>query len=181
MVQNSGSLTVTLIMVMSVNGVVARNSIENSFEWNSEEDRIQFMQRIREIGTVFMGANTYRSLGSKPYEGIDFYVLTHHPAAFPQHSRVIFLNDKVENIYENLRKSGLKRIALLGGPQTNKLFFDQGLVDEIYLTIEPTFMPEGMHMIQNLNRRVPLQLDSMEVLNQQKTLLLHYFVLKAEE
>ncbi len=166
---------------MSVNGVVAQGKIENSFEWNSEDDRIQFLKRIREIGTVFMGANTYRSLGSKPYEGIDFYVLTHDSASFSKQNRVSFVNEPVENIYAHWQEKGLKRVALLGGPQTNTLFFEKELVDEIYLTIEPTFMPEGLHMIENLGSRIPLKLESVKVLNEQKTLLLHYYVVKSKE
>ncbi len=46
---DSKGLTITLIMVMSANGVVAQKSVENSFEWNSAADRKQFLERINHI------------------------------------------------------------------------------------------------------------------------------------
>lgn len=175
---NSQSPTIILIMVMSANGVVAQKTIENSFEWNSEEDKKQFLQKVREIGTACMGSNTYRSIGGKPYNDVEFHVLSNRPDAFEPHDRVTFFKGDIETLVHHWRESGLKQVALLGGPQTNKLFFERGLVDEIYLTIEPTFMPEGMHMIKDLNCSIPLRLNNIEVLNQRKTLLLHYYVEK---
>ncbi len=170
--------TVVLIMVMSANGVVAKKQIENSFEWNSEADRTQFLKRINEIGTVIMGSNTYRSIGSQPYEGIDFYVLTHDPGKFAPHDRVTFVTGDIANVFRQWQDKGLESVALLGGPSTNRLFLEKNLVDEIYLTIEPTLLPDGLHLVDNLGQRVDLQLNRMEILNEEKTLLLHYLVIK---
>ncbi len=167
---------VTMIMVMSVNGIVAQREIQNSFEWNSTEDRKQFLKRIQDVGTVIMGANTYRSIGGDPYEGIEFYVLTHHPEKLPDNDRVNFVSGDVRDIYLQLEDKGLRQVALLGGSKTNTQFIEHRLVDDIYLTIEPLMMPEGMHIIDNPVRNISLSLDSVETLNQSGTLLLHYLV-----
>jgi len=171
-------VTVVMIMVMSINGVVARKKIENSFEWNSEEDKKQFLEKISTLGTVLMGANTYKSIGSQPYEGIDFYVLTHHPEQFSHHERVTFVKGDVEDIYKLWEARGLTKVALLGGPSTNRLFLDKELVDEVFLTIEPAIMPEGLHLVAGLDWKVDLKLLSLNTLNEQNTLLLHYSVIK---
>lgn len=172
---------VTLIMVMSANGVVAQKPVQNSFEWNSPEDREQFLKKIKEIGTVLMGSNTYRSIGGKPYAGIDFFVMTHRPQQFATHDRVTYVQGSVEQVLRSMRQSGVTQVALLGGPHTNAQCFESQLVDEIYLTLEPLMMPEGMHIASDLSRQINLELESIQTLNSAKTLLLHYRVVKQRE
>jgi dihydrofolate reductase len=171
---------VSLIMVMSANGVVAQKAVQNSFEWNSVEDREQFLKKIHEIGAVLMGSNTYRAIGGKPYAGIDFFVLSRRPEQFVSHNRVTFVQGSVEQVLRELGQSGVKRIALLGGPHTNAQCFENQLVDDIYLTMEPLMMPEGMHIASDLSHRVNLVLESVQSLNEAKTLLLHYRVIKQQ-
>jgi dihydrofolate reductase len=169
---------VSLLMVMSVNGVVAQREVQNSFEWTSNEDRHQFLKKTREIGTALMGSNTYRSIGEKPYEGIQFHVMTHHPDNFAPHPRVTFHQGPVSGVLKGLAASGVKHVALLGGPKINAQCLDNQLVDEIYLTIEPLMMPEGMHLASDIGKRIALKLESLETLNETKTLLLNYQVVK---
>ena len=169
---------VTLLMVMSVNGVVAQNKVENSFDWSSEEDRVQFLEKTRKIGTVIMGANTYRSIGSKPYEGVRFFVMTNNPGAFQENEMVTFHQGAIKELLSQLAQKKVDRVALLGGPQINAQCFEHNLVDDIYLTIEPLLMPEGMHLATSFSNRVALKLESLETLNEAKTLLLKYQVVK---
>lgn len=169
---------ITLIMVSSVNGVVAQNKVENSFEWNSPEDRQQFMQRISNIGTVLMGSNTFKSIGSKPYPDIDFYVLTHQPDQFRTYPSVQYVNGDIEKICYRLKAKGVRHLALLGGPETNTPFFEKGLVDEIFLTIEPILMPGGMQMVSTITAPIDLRLNEISTLANGNTLLVHYLVEK---
>ena len=178
MQQQPDKLKITLIMVMSANGVVAQNKIENSFEWNSEADRKQFLDKVKHIGVACMGANTFRSVGCKPYDGVEFYVLTNHPEELPSHERVTYLNGDVEAAYKSWQEKGYRHIALLGGPHTNTSFLEKNLVDEIYLTVEPIMMPDGMHIVNGIGKNIALRLENIEVLNPEKTLLLHYLVKK---
>jgi dihydrofolate reductase len=167
---------VTMIMVMSASGIVAQKEIQNSFEWNSPEDREQFLKRIHEIGAVIMGSNTYRSIGGNPYQEIEFFVMTRHPERFPAKKAVRFVQGEVKEICKQVANRGIKQIALLGGPKTNTQFINHGLVDDIYLTIEPLIMQNGMHIVDQLSDSVPLTLESTETLNSNGTILLHYLV-----
>lgn len=173
---HDNSLKVILIMVMSANGIVAQKKIQNSFDWNSEEDRKQFMEKIKEIGTVFMGANTFKSIGKKPYQGIDFFVLTNHPEEFGEFDNVTYVSGEVADIYRQIQEKGIKQIALLGGPATNGQFLDRGLVDELYLTVEPLMMPEGLRLTADMEKSVKLKLEDSSVLGNSNTLLLHYLI-----
>lgn len=169
-------LNVTLIMVMSVNGIVAQEEVQNSFEWNSSEDREQFLQRIHQIGSVIMGSNTYRSIGSKPYPGIEFFVLTSHPERFAAREKVTFVQGDVREICSQIHSRGINQIALLGGSKTNTQFFNHHLINEIVLTIEPLIMQTGMQIIDQPLQNIPLLLQDVEQLNSNGTLLLHFLV-----
>ncbi|MCG8338901.1 MAG: dihydrofolate reductase family protein [Proteobacteria bacterium] len=169
---------VSLLMVMSVNGVVAQNIVENSFDWSSEEDREQFLEKTSNIGTVIMGANTYRSIGSKPYEGVRFYVMTNTPDTFRENEKVSFHQGSIKELLFQLAQENVGHVALLGGPQINAQCFEHNLVDDIYLTIEPLLMPDGMHLATSFGERVTLKLESLETLNEANTLLLKYRVVK---
>jgi len=172
----AGNLEVTLFMVMSANGVVARKPIENSFEWNSEADRSHFLKKVNEIGTAIMGSNTYRSIGCKPYGQTRFFVLTSRPDRFSAHPQVEFVSGDVRSLYQRFKNEGIERIALLGGPTVNRLFLEAGLVDHIYLTLEPVLLPGDLHLVSGITRQTALQLLSVTAINEQKTLLLHFRV-----
>ena len=168
---------VSLLMVVSTNGIAAQKEIQNSFEWNSPEDREQFLAKINSVGTVLMGSNTYRSIGQKPYPGINFYVMTRQPERYTAHEQVRFVQGDVGQILQEMALAGIEHVALLGGPKISTQCFANQLVDDIYLTIEPLMMPSGMHIVADLPKPVKVQLESVRPLNQRNTLLLHYRVL----
>ncbi len=161
---------------MSVNGIVAQKTVQNSFEWNSSEDREQFLDKIHKIGSVIMGSNTYRSIGGNPYPGVEFFVLSGHPEQFPAKDKVSFVSGDVKEICSQIKARGIEQIALLGGPGTNAQFMEEELIDDIYLTVEPMIMKTGMQIVDNPKKNFSLTLDSVEKLNSEGTLLLHYLV-----
>lgn len=168
---------VTLLMVMSINGVVAQQSIQNSFDWNSEADRVQFLEKVKSIGVAVMGSNTYRSIGEKPYKDLIFYVMTSNPGFYNPYPGAFFRQGSVTKVLAEIKQSGIQKVALLGGPNINAQCLEQGLVDEMYLTIEPLLMPEGLHFADGLTQSKNLKLLSLDELNESKTLLAHYQVI----
>ncbi len=174
--QNNNSLKITLIMVMSANGVVAQSRDQDSFEWNSAEDRQQLLERIQSIGTVLMGANTYRIIENNLYEGVDFFVVTHHPSRFQPRKQVTFISGDVADVCHHLRKNNVDHVALLGGTETNSQFLDARMVDEIFLTIEPLLLPGEFSLANQLSDTYPLRLLDVKRLQNGQTLLLHYRV-----
>jgi len=55
-----------------------------------------------------------------------------------------------------LRARGFQRCALLGGSHMHSLFFEAGLVDEVWLTVEPVLFGGGTPL---LARRADLRLE----------------------
>ena len=169
---------VTLIMVMSANGKVARKTVHNSFEWNSNEDQRQFLKRIRGIGTALMGSNTYRSIDQTPYEGVTLYVLSHHPDRLREHPAVHLVQGRVIDICRDIRDQGISHLALLGGPDVNAQFFNYDLVDEIFLTVEPLLLDGGLNLVGELEESVSLALNEVSLLGNGSSVLFHYVVEK---
>lgn len=169
-------LFITLIMVMSADGIVAERTVQNSFEWSSSSDKEQFINRIQDIGTVLMGSNTYRSIGQQPYEGVKHLVLTHQPQQFDSHQNLEFLQGSVSEICEHLARNDIKHLALLGGPNINAQFLEEKTVDEIFLTIEPLILGQGINMVEHLTSPIHLELKHMNTMKNSNSSLFHYKV-----
>jgi dihydrofolate reductase len=174
------TIQTTMIMVMAANGIVAEDRHQDAFEWNSAADRTIMLHRIKTIGTVVMGSHTYRAIGSRPYPGLRFFVLTHRPDRFPMHADVTFLAGPVSRVYQRLREEGIRHIALLGGPETNRRFLEAGRVDELYLTIEPLLLTGSLPLTASLSAAVSLSLIGLERINEGQTLLCHYRIVKPD-
>ncbi len=163
-------------MVMSTNGMISQERNQDSSEWNSLDDRNQLLEKIRSIGTVLMGATTYRIIEDKLYNGANFFVLTRHPSQFKPRPHVTFIQGDVQEICRQLQKKNINHIALLGGSETNSAFLNANKVDDIFLTIEPLLLPEKISLANQLSSTSRLKLLSVERLQNGQTLLLHYQV-----
>ena len=163
-------------MVMAVNGKIAQNKFQNSFEWNSKEDQRQFLERIKRIGTVIMGSNTFQTINQRPYGSVDYIVLTNDASKFKEQPRVEFMSGNVVSVYQILKERGLSHVALLGGPTVNSQFFNYGLIDEIFLTIEPVMLLTGINLVNELEKNIQLNLIDMVRIEKSDTLLLHYTI-----
>lgn len=163
-------------MVSSIDGVIAKNENHNAFEWTSPEDKKHFQELSRKIGVVLMGANTFKASGRKNYPGRQAYVLTSHPEKFEFGENVESLSGTPQSVAAHLRSQGHRQVALIGGAQVNRDFLLAGLVDEIYLTVEPLVFGKGLHIFDDQDLDLRLKLLDNKKLNTQGTLLLHYQV-----
>jgi dihydrofolate reductase len=65
---------------------------------------------------------------------------------------------------------------LLVGGQTNTSFFRAGLVNEMFVTVEPAIFGRGRDLLDDGALDAKLQLISVEKLNERGTLTLRYLV-----
>lgn len=70
-------------------------------------------------------------------------ILTHNTSELAKYSvpgmREFWDKSASETVNE-LEKRGIKSAALLGGANINSQFFSAGLVDELWLTVEPSYL-----------------------------------------
>jgi dihydrofolate reductase len=128
-----------------------------------------------------LGSATWRAARSEilaaPYSGRRRIVMTRDPAVFvedAQPGRIEFTAEPPTTLASRLRMEGVEQCALLGGGVVNGLFLSAGLVDELWITIEPLLFGQGRPIADS---RIDVRMALGEVTRLDRdTLLLKYSV-----
>ena len=132
-------MKITTHMAVSIDGFVARKDL--NVDWVSELDLTLYEERGKERGCVIMGKSTFEKDGTM--DDVLTIVLTHDPAAQTKQDKVTFVATPEEAI-QAAETNGFDRVLLVGGGTTNGAFMSAGLIDEIYLTVHPIVLGEGV-------------------------------------
>jgi dihydrofolate reductase len=157
-------------MAVSIDGFVARK--DGDTKWVSEFDFSLFDKRRKEAGCTIMGRKTYDEVGSM--EGITTIVVTHDPAAH-QNTENTFFVDSPTAAVELAHSKGHDKILLAGGGATNGAFLKASLINEIYLSVHPTILGDGIRLFGPDAPEVKLALLDTEKL-EDNLVQLHYQV-----
>lgn len=176
-------MKIILVMVTSLDGRTTNAGKGMTYEWTSKEDQDYFSGLIKNAKLIFMGRNTYEVAKGimKNRQGRLRVVLTHHGETYTSESvpgQLEFSDSKVATLVGDLERRGFTEALLVGGSQTNAQFFENGLIDEIWLTVEPIIFGVGNSLATNLDHDIKLQFLGLKKLNTQGTLLLKYEVAK---
>ena len=173
-------MKIVLIVVTSIDGITYQKEkpLESHHEWTSKED-VEFFTSMRDKASLIL-------MGSKTYEGAKSQVVHSD-----QKLRIVFTRnpekyekEKIPNILEFTNKSpkeklqeleskGYTEALLMGGANLNADFFKENLVSELWMTVEPIILGDGVGITEKINN-YPMKLISMEKLNERGTLLLKY-------
>jgi len=175
-------MRITLIAAQSLDGFITRHDQPGS-DFASAEDREFFRDALRGFDCCVMGATSYReaSLTIKKHLKTERLriVLTRNPDVFANDAvpgRLEFTNATPAQLVAGLALRGCRTCALLGGAQINSLFVEAGLVDEVWLTVEPLLFGSGTPLLAR-RTGIELALFSSQSLSPD-TLLLKYRVKK---
>lgn len=163
-------MKVLLYMAVSIDGIAALDSKTGIERYGSEEDKKFFIKASKKCDAVIMGKNT----AFYKIKGVPNIILTHSaPASGLAGDGRVCLCGSAQEVYEKAQGMGFKKVALLGGPATNINFLRAGLVDEIFLTVEPVTIGHGIRFLGE-----PLEsrwiLAGTKRLNKGGTIVLHY-------
>lgn len=164
-------MKVILIAAISADGFIARDSA-HAADWTSKEDKKLFVELTKKAGVMVMGRNTYETIG-KALPGRLNIVYTSRPIDNPE---IQTTQEAPEALINRLKQEGFSEIAVCGGQVIYDLFLSSGLVDELYLTIEPKLFGHGITLAKTL-ADLDLKLLDHKKLNND-TLTLHYEVIK---
>jgi len=163
-------------MAMSADGFITKHQ-GGLVDWTSKEDKKHFRTITKEVGAVIYGKKTFDTF-PKPLPDRLNIVMTRNPEGLEQQEGLLeFTNAEPLALLKDLAKREFEQVVLGGGAQINKLFLEQNLVDEIYLTIEPKLFGSGHPLLSETKIDVDLELIHMTNLTQD-SLLLHYKVKK---
>ncbi len=164
-------MKVFIIAALTADGLVAKNTLHTPLEWTSKEDKEFFATRTKEAGVVVIGANTFKTL-KRPLPGRLNVVYSKESFG----GDVEITQKEPKALLEELGKRGFKEVAICGGPTIYTMFMAAGVVDTLYLTIEPVLFGQGMHLF-NKELDAKLRLISSKKLGE-NTLLLEYKVMR---
>lgn len=141
--------------------------------WTSREDWHFFQKSLQSFDAVVVGRNTYQSVADRLRKRNTF-VLSNRLKTLQRRGTVTFVNPVNVQLAELLQ--GYKSVAVLGGGAVYRFMLENGLLDEIFVTVEPLVFGRGKEMFAGGTRIVRVKLLSVKRLNRSGTLLLHYQV-----
>jgi|SRR3989344_487973 len=165
-----------LYMGITPNGYIAKE--DGNSEWTSEEDLQGFFDNSKKAGNVIMGKNTYRETlkqGYFPFPEALNIVVSHEHIENRWGDRVVITSATPKEILEMLSKKGFTTAFLAGGGTLNASFMREGLVNELYLDVEPLLFGRGIQVIAPSEFEYELELLEVKNLNK-NTVQLHYLV-----
>lgn len=143
-------MEIVLIAVQSLDGRLTRHD-EPGAGFASSEDQSLFRELLGNCDASVMGVSTYESARARIRSHLTpdrlRFVLTSHPERRLEDvvpGALEFTQGGPAEIVDRLRRLGKRRLAVLGGGVVNRLFLQAGLVDELWLTVEPLVFGSGV-------------------------------------
>lgn len=144
-------------------------------DWTSKEDWKFFQQSLLRMDAVVVGRHTYESAVERLRKRNTF-VLSSRPKTLTRRGTVTFVNPKKVALAKLLAE--YTNVAVLGGGAVYRFMLEAGLLDEIFITVEPLIFGRGKEMFIGGSKTRKLRLLSVRKLNRTGTLLLHYQIIK---
>ena len=150
------NMKVVLYMAMTVNGIIAKSDDDTSWispiEWNS------YSETVRSAGNVVMGHRTYGIITKQPefseLKNVKVIIVSQRQFTTLAENHVIAKSP--ENALEILKDS--ETVIVAGGGKLNASFMQAGLIDEIFLDIEPTAIGQGIKLFGDTDFDAQLEL-----------------------
>ncbi len=134
-------MKVFIIAAQTIDGFIAKDSSHPAF-WTSKEDKKRFVELTSHAGVCVMGHATFKTLPRPLKERLNI-VYTRSAETFEGAETT---SDDPITLIQKLEDRGFKEVAICGGSTIYSLFLKAGVVDTIYLTIEPIVFGEGVSL-----------------------------------
>lgn len=174
-------MKIILVFVSTLDGKVTRWGDPDVKSWSSKYDQKYFRKIWDYSELIVMGSTTYNVDPIKPSKKHLLVVMTREPEKYEKYEVAGTLEFKKESpveLFSDFEKRGYEAMVVVGGPHIATSFLKEGLVDELWLTIEPKIFGKGDSIVTTKRLDISLQLISCEKVNEQGTLITKYLVLK---
>ncbi|MBT4857130.1 dihydrofolate reductase [Candidatus Uhrbacteria bacterium] len=158
------------IAAISINGMIAQRPSQRSLDWASKDDLKVFKRVTKNAGVVIVGRKTYETIG-KPLAERLMIVMTKEPSKYEGITGAIeFTDQSPQLILEDLKGRGFEEVAVIGGGEIYSLFLKEGLLTDLYVTVEPILFGNGKNLATDFDR-IDTKLESVEKIGDQSVLL----------
>lgn len=167
-------MTCFVLAAMTLDGKISKSSSFLTTEWTSEEDFLFMRSKLDVSDAVIVGRATY-DLAKEPLSVRNLLVFTQSVSGIQrEHGRLAWMNPAGVDVMAELKRLGAERVCILGGRAVYEWAFEQDLVDEVYLTIEPLVFGKGISLMDHGDYLKRFSLKSVEQINDSGTVLLQY-------
>jgi dihydrofolate reductase len=170
------AMKLILYMASTVNGFIATEEGDSS--WTTLVNEQHFAAMRKKTGVVIIGRATYDALVEAkefPFSDCLNVVMAREAPSAGALKNVVFTDQSPEEVLEDLAKQGFEEALLAGGGELNGSFMADGLIDEIYLTLEPLTFGDGIKLFGFAGFRRDLELLDVEKISDGEVQL-HYAV-----
>ncbi|MGD9128968.1 MAG: dihydrofolate reductase family protein [Candidatus Woesebacteria bacterium] len=158
-------MNVFIIAAISADGFIAQDKEQSSLNWTTKADTKFFVERTKKAAVVVMGRKTYQTIKPKyrpfknrlniVYSRDDswlrddeklFLEQTVKEGWLAQPTQFYVTQDNPKNLISSLKKKNIKEVAICGGVSIYTKFMQAGVVNKIYLTVEPVLFGSGLKL-----------------------------------
>ncbi len=167
-------MKVIIVMSMSLNGIIC---LEDRTEGFLSKDGSKLITSLSaEVGSIILGRGTYENVVNNLGDSVvwnsakmpkvvvtsnpDYQVITGYLSATSPQEAIQLLAVK-----------GISNAALVGGSKLTSAFMASGLVDEIWIDVEPVVVGKGIPLFDPQEFEVRTELLSVEKINNGELLL----------
>ena len=167
-----------LMMAMTADGIIAKDKTQNA-DWTSKADKRVFIAETKKHGAIIMGETTFEAMGGRALPGRLNLILSMTPERYATRAvagALEFLNAPPAAVVGYLEAKNFQSAILGGGARTNASFLKAGLVDEIWLTVEPKVFGAGLNFTEGEVLDLNLELLEAEKIGDNAVLLKYRIV-----
>lgn len=170
-----------IIAALTADGFIGRDVAHKSTRWTSKADAAWFNQRSQQAGAVVMGRATHDTIGKPLPDRVTIVYSRHAQKNLVQDQpelmkgQVYYTQAQPKELLAQLKKLGVNEVAVSGGSSIYTMFLRAGVVQTLYLTIEPVIFGQGIRLF---NHKLAEKINQLKLISVKKlspqTLLLEY-------
>lgn len=169
------SVNIAIYMHITPNGMIAR--LDNG-DFSSKLARTDFLKTIKKYKVNVIGRNTF-NVASKssgfPLGGLNIIVSRHKIRTKKEWKNVIVTDKNPKEIIKIIESKGYDSAMVAGGTLATS-FLKEGLVNELYLNVEPIVFGKGIPLFSSENFEKKLKLLQVKKFSENEVRL-HYKIL----
>ncbi|HIH21916.1 MAG: dihydrofolate reductase [Candidatus Diapherotrites archaeon] len=166
-----------LYMAPTLNGFIAKLGDDTGFV--SKNSWKSYRQMIKKAKCMIVGSRTYKiMIEAEDLKGLEkTVVVAVSKKPFKALPKNHFVAKSPKQALQILKRQGFKSALVAGGGALNASFLKEGLIDEIFLDVEPLVLGNGIRLFAEGNFEAKLKLAGVKKLSRNEVQL-HYKVLK---
>ena len=144
---------VILYIASSLDGYIAKSNDDLSFlsRVQQEGQDYGYAEFIDNVDTVILGRKTYdwvmKQVKEFPHAQLDSYIITRTPRQ--DIGKIKFYTGNLKELVLRLRQERGKNIFIDGGAEIVNELFKEKLIDQIYLSIVPILLGDGVRLFKD--------------------------------